>query len=426
MSKAVKKVLTVAAAVAVAYFAPQVAATLLKGSAFATSTAATVVTSAAVNAAGNAAIAAATGGDVGKAAIMGAITGGVGGYLQGPAAGTTAAPPATAPPAAAAPSVATGATPAAGASIPEVVVSTGRYAVSPLDVVPEVFAGRAGLSFTGQQAPTTPEQLQEVQVTGKTVPGLTSAADLEAGRLANQLNSANFGTRALATLRTAGREVVSKFTDPKMIADLTLRAAGQLAGSALAGSGLSPEEQKLLAAQAADLQELKNTNQELYNLRLEQAKAMLGEAARDYGFETESQARARGAGLTTAAVRGLTGERRRTELARQRRARAEEIATGRARGELMTAQQTQAARQAGLGALPVAGPQATTMAYRSGLMGNYAEAERRRLAASEASGQFFGGLYGKPQAGLMGTEPTQEERDRNLGAGVRRMFGNIA
>lgn len=430
MSKAVKKVLTVAAAVAVAYFAPQVAATLLKGSAFATSTAATVVTSAAVNAAGNAAIAAATGGDVGKAAIMGAITGGVGGYLQGPAAGTTAAPPTTAPPAAAAPSVATGATPAgvtaAGASLPEVVVSTGgRYAVSPLDVVPEVFAGRAGLSFTGQQAPATPEQLQEVQVTGKTVPGLTSAADLEAGRLANQLNSANFGTRALATLRTAGQEVVSKFTDPKAIADMTLRAAGQLAGSALAGSGLSPEEQKLLAAQAADLQELKNTNQELYNLRLEQAKAILGEAARDYGFETESQARARGAGLTTAAVRGLTGERRRTELARQRRARAEEIATGRARGELMTAQQTQAARQAGLGALSVAGPQATTMAYRSGLMGNYAEAERRRLAASEASGQFFGGLYGKPQAGLMGTEPTQEERDRTLGARVRNVFGTI-
>lgn len=425
MSKAVKKVLTVAAAIAVAYFAPQVSAALLKGSAFATSTAATVVTSAAVNAAGNAAIAAATGGDIGKAAIMGAITGGVGGYLQGPAAGTTAAPPATAPPAAAAPSVATGATPAgvtaAGASLPEVVVSTGRYAVSPLDVVPEVFAGRAGLSFTGQQAPATPEQLQEVQVTGKTLPGLTSAADLEAGRLANQLNSTNFGTRALATLRTVGREVVSKFTDPRAIADMTLRAAGQLAGSALAGSGLSPEEQKLLAAQAADLQELKNTNQELYNLRLEQAKAILGEAARDYGFETESQARTRGAGLTTAAVRGLTGERRRTELARQRRARAEEIATGRARGELMSAENVRQARQAGLTALPATGPQATTMAYRSGLMGDYAEAERRRKEASEASGQLFGGLYGKPQAGSPGlsyysqAELDEEQRRRKEG-----------
>ena len=423
MSKAVKKVLTVAAAVAVAYFAPQVAATLLKGSAFATSTAATVVTSAAVNAAGNAAIAAATGGDVGKAAIMGAITGGVGGYLQGPAAGTTAAPPATAPPAAAAPSVATGAAPAAGASLPEVVVSTGRYAVSPLDVVPEVFAGRAGLSFTGQQAPATPEQLQEVQVTGKTVPGLTSAADLEAGRLANQLNSANFGTRALATLRTAGREVVSKFTDPKAIADMTLRAAGQLAGSALAGSGLSNEEQQLLAAQAADLQELKNTNQELYNLRLEQAKAILGEAARDYGFETESQARARGAGLTTAAVRGLTGERRRTELARQRRARAEEIATGRARGELMTAQQTQAARQAGLGALPVAGPEAGTMMARAGLMNMYGVRETRRAQQAGNIGDYLGAFTGQQQVTSTGIQPPETEEQKRQR--TTNIFGDI-
>lgn len=423
MSKAVKKVLTVAAAVAVAYFAPQVAATLLKGSAFATSTAATVVTSAAVNAAGNAAIAAATGGDVGKAAIMGAITGGVGGYLQGPAAGTTAATPATAPPAAAAPSVATGAAPAAGASLPEVVVSTGRYAVSPLDVVPEVFAGRAGLSFTGQQAPATPEQLQEVQVTGKTVPGLTSAADLEAGRLANQLNSANFGTRALATLRTAGQEVVSKFTDPRAIADMTLRAAGQLAGSALAGSGLSNEEQKLLAAQAADLQELKNTNQELYNLRLEQAKAILGEAARDYGFETESQARARGAGLTTAAVRGLTGERRRTELARQRRARAEEIATGRARGELMTAQQTQAARQAGLGALPVAGPEAGTMMARAGLMNMYGVRETRRAQQAGNIGDYLGAFTGQQQVTSTGIQPP--ETDEQKRQRTTNIFGDI-
>ena len=71
MSKSVKKILTVAAAVAVAYFAPTVAAGMLKAGA---STAAKVMATAAVNAAGNAAIAAATGGDVGKAAIIGAIT----------------------------------------------------------------------------------------------------------------------------------------------------------------------------------------------------------------------------------------------------------------------------------------------------------------------------------------------------------------
>lgn len=415
MSKAVKKVLTVAAAVAVAYFAPQVAASLLTkaGTAAAASTAAKVVATAAVNAAGNAAIAAATGGDVGKAAIVGAVTGGVSGYLTAPTAAATT-PAAAAPGAAAAPAATTGAAPMAG--LQEVVVTGTRVPMSAsgLPVVSALGGGTAGTT------------LQEVTPTGTQVPGYTSAADLQAGRLANQLNSQNLGTRTLATLRTAGQDVVAKFTDPRAIADMTLRAAGQLAGSAIAGSGLSPAEEKLLAAQAADLEELRNTNQELYNLRLEQAKAMLGEAARDYGFEEESRARVRGAGLTTAAVRGLTGERRRAELARQRRARAEEVATGRARGELMTAENTRAARQAGLAALPGAGPQAAMMTARAGLMGDYAEAERRRREASEQAGQFFGGLSGSRQAGLLGTEDLEAERDRTLGARVRNMFGTIA
>ncbi len=368
MSKAVKKVLTVAAAIAVAYFAPQVSAALLTkaGTAAAASTAAKVVTTAAVNAAGNAAIAAATGGDIGKAAIVGAITGGISGYASAatagvpseaggffsPQGGGAALSQGTAAPTAATTAAATAPTAAAGGA--------GGF-FSPT-------GGGAALSSAGVAAPT-----------------------------------ASLGQRALAAVQEAGSQIVTKFTDPKAIADMTLRAAGQLAGSAIAGSGLSPEEQKLLAAQAADLQELKNTNQELYNLRLEQAKAILGEAARDYGFETESQARARGAGLTTAAVRGLTGERRRTELARQRRARAEEIATGRARGELMSAENVRQARQAGLTALPMGGPQAATMLARSGLMTDFAEAERRRKEASEAAGEFFGGQSGYRKAGLFGS-----------------------
>jgi len=416
MSKAVKKVLTVAAAVAVAYFAPQVAGALLKSAsgAAAASTAAKVVATAAVNAAGNAAIAAATGGDIGKAAITGAITGGISGYMTAPTAAATA-PGAAAPAAGATTTAATGAAPTAGLQgLQEVVVTGTRVPVgaSGLPIVSALGGGTAGTT------------LQEVTPTGTRIPGAMSPADLEAGRLANQLNSPNLGTRALATLRTAGQDVVTKFTDPRAIADMTLRAAGQLAGSALAGSGLSPAEEQLLAAQAADLQELKNTNQELYNLRLEQAKAMLGEAARDYGFEEESRARVRGAGLTTAAVRGLTGERRRAELARQRRARAEETATGRARGELMTAQNTAAARQAGLSALPGAGPQAATMAARAGLMGDYAEAERRRREASEQAGQLFGKFTGQRQAGLTDSD-IQDEVDRRIGREQRMRFGSI-
>ncbi len=409
MSKAVKKVLTVAAAIAVAYFAPQVSAALLTkaGTAAAASTAAKVVATAAVNAAGNAAIAAATGGDIGKAAITGAITGGVSGYLTAPTAAATSAAPAAAT---GAPTL-TGGPTLANAGV----TATGQQILT--GATPGLGVATApGVTTTGAFAPV-----------GSTILGATSATGVAPSAVsAAATPTLSLGQRAMGALREAGEEVVTKFTDPRAIADMTLRAAGQLAGSAIAGSGLSPAEEKLLAAQAADLEELKRTNQDLYNLRLEQAKAMLGEAARDYGFEEESRARVRGAGLTTAAVRGLTGERRRAELARQRRARAEEVATGRARGELMTAENTRAARQAGLAALPGAAPQASTMLARSGLMGDYAEAERRRREASEQSGQFFGGLTGRRQAGLLGTEDLEAERDRNIGARVRNMFGTIA
>ena len=409
MSKAVKKVLTVAAAIAVAYFAPQVSAALLKGSTFAASTAAKVVTTAAVNAAGNAAIAAATGGDIGKAAITGAITGGISGYLT-PTAAAATTPTAAAPGAATAPAAVTGGPTLANAGV----TATGQQILT---------GATPGLGVATAPSVTTASTFAP---TGATILGATSATGVAPSAVsAAATPTLSLGQRAMGALKEAGQEVVTKFTDPRAIADMTLRAAGQLAGSAIAGSGLSPAEERLLAAQAADLQELKNTNQELYNLRLEQAKAMLGEAARDYGFEEESRARVRGAGLTTTAVRGLTGERRRAELARQRRARAEEVATGRARGELMTAENTRAARQAGLAALPGAGPQASTMLARAGLMGDYAEAERRRREASEQSGQFFGGLSGSRQAGLLGTEDLEAERDRTLGARVRNIFGTI-
>lgn len=374
MSKSVKKILTIAAAVAVAYFAPQVAAGMLKAGA---STAAKVVATAAVNAAGNVAIAAATGGDIGKAAITGAITGGIGGYLS-----TTSAAAATPPPV-----TTTGGPTLANAGV----TATGQQILT--GTAPGLGVATAPTATaTGAFAPTASSILGPASVVGVTPSAVSAAAT----------PTLSLGQRAMGALKEAGTEIVSRFTDPKAIADMTLRAAGQLAGGALAGSGLSPAEQKLLAAQAADLEELKRTNTELYNLRLEQAKAILGESARDYGFEEEARAKVRGAGLTTQAVRGLTGERRRVELARQQRARAEEAATGRARGELMGAERTQQARMAGLSVLPAA-PQTATMAERSALGNWYQDAEARRQKAAEEAGGFFGSQTGQRKAGLFGS-----------------------
>lgn len=382
MSKAVKKVLTVAAAIAVAYFAPQVSAALLKGTTFAASTAASVVTTAAVNAAGNAAIAAATGGDVGKAAIAGAITGGLQGYLQAPINQLK-------------PVEVTG------------VVKPGY--TTPADIS----AGRA-LNVAEGQAFTAGGASAPAAVTPAA--GVLKAVDTTAAAAP----TASLGSRALAAVQEAGGAIVDKFTNPQAIADLTLRAAGQLAGSAIAGSGLSPAEQKLLAAQAADLEELKRTNQDLYNLRLEQAKALLGEAARDYGFETEQRARVATGAQTVAGLRGLTGERRRAEQARLRRAAQEQISTARAQGELIGAERTQQARVAGLNALP-APPQGGIMEARRSLMDMYGVGETRRQQQAGQVGDFLGAFTGKQQAGLAGFSLSDLEKETQ-----RRRFGNIA
>ena len=370
MSKSVKKIVGVVAAIAIPFAAPAIASAIGLSSAVAgavgSAAAGSAIGSALTGAALGAATGAVTGQDIGRSALMGAIGGGVGGYVQAPTAASL----------------------------------TG---VTPTGVVPGTAAYYSNLAAAAPTAATT-----------TFAPGLAGAQMAGTGTyLASNVPTAaaaapSIGTRLADVLRNTGQEVVNKFTDPKNLADLTLRAAGQLAGSAIAGSGLSPEEQALLNAQAADLESLKNTNQELYRLRLDQAKALLGEAARDYGAEEEARAQVRGVGLTRQALRGLTGERRRAEEAEQLRARAEERATGRARGELMSAQNRVATRQAGLALLPSA-PELTTMNARSGLMNMYGTRENRRQEQAGQIGDWFGALTGQSQTKRTGNEEEDQK-----------------
>lgn len=371
MSKSVKRIIGVVAAIAIPFAAPAISSAIGLSAAVG-ATAGSALTGAALGAASGAV----TGQDIGRSALFGAIGGGIGGYTAG--------------------------------------------------------AGGAG-------------GLEEVAVTGKRVAGAMTPADIAAGRVLNQANMAgaggffspgggaaafntaaaapgaaapaaaapSIGTRLGNAIRGVPEQIATKFSDPKMLADLTLRAAGQLAGSALAGSGLSPEEQALLNAQAADLQELKSTNEELFRLRMDQAKALLGEAARDYGFEEEARAAVRGAGLTTEALRGLTGERRRAEQARQLRARSEERGTARARGELLGSERRTATRLAGLQAIP-APPQISTMNARTNLMNMYGTGETRRQEQAGQIGDWFGSLTGQRQGQSIGGGETVEERLRRL------------
>jgi len=198
-------------------------------------------------------------------------------------------------------------------------------------------------------------------------------------------------------LSKAGDELKAKFTDPKALADLTLRAAGQLAGSALAGTGLSAEEQALLNAQTEELRMLQQTNQALFNQRLEQAQNLIGESKyfdpEYFGLQRARRAQIAGARAKRAGLRGLTGG------AREAEARRFDLATGRdvgtaydvgygtgVSGRLQT-------MQAGLSQMPTSFP--SSMSEYSNLRQAYAGAEQRRAQQAKDIGSLFGSLTGR-------------------------------
>ena len=188
------------------------------------------------------------------------------------------------------------------------------------------------------------------------------------------------------------KTIAAKFKDPKALADLTLRAAGQLAGSALAGSGLSPEEETLLAQQTDELRNLQQTNQALFNQKLEQAQNLMGESKyfdpEYFGLQSARRAQTAGAVAKRTGLRGLTGDRRESE------ARRFDIESGRRTGTaydtgFMSAIspriQTQ---QAGLAMMPASGP---SVNY-TGLQNAYSTAANRRRETQGDIGTLFGSL----------------------------------
>ena len=428
MSKGVKTLISIGAALAVPFVAPAIAAS------FGTSM---VVSSALAGAGLQAAAAAATGGDVGRAALMGGIGGGLYGYMAGPAAAATAQPAIAAgtgaPMSAAAPrtfDAATGAfVPAAApagmsyAAGMEPVLSSSGYmlpqatgtmaALAPStatavgagfeSAIPEVAFGATPAAAAGITPPpevafgATPAATSAAPVvtptSGLNIPQSVAATPTGAAAAAAGAPK----TFAEALSRVPG-EVAAKFRDPKALADLTLRAAGQLAGAALVGSGLSPEEEALLAAQRQDLENLRQTNQQLFQQKLDQAQALLGEARyfdpNYFRQQAETAAKVNIGRQQQAATRGQTGAQREfTE--RQYQLGAARIAPT---AGLQAAGQAQQARlqtmQAGLQQIPTSGP---TVDY-SRLMAGYETADVRRRKDQELVGELFGGLTGSKKS----------------------------
>lgn len=440
-------VVGIAAAIAIPFAAPAIAASLgasmgITAASFGMSAAVGGTLGSALIGAGlGAATAAAMGQNVGRGALFGGIGGGVGGYLEAAnaanaasgmfagettQAGMLAAQEAGMGAAAAAPgtgAVTTGglstgfgdattqagmlAAQEAGLSLPQ---TQQAAMLAAQDAGFGAQLSNVGSTATAYQAPTAAAGLNTQQALASTgfVPTAESAANFNipaATPTSPGTAAATSGRSFTDTLSKTGTEIQKKFTDPRNLADMTLRAAGMLAGSAIAGDGLSDQERALLEAQTAELQTLQQQNQALFNEKLDAARNLIGESKyfdpEYFGLQSARRAQTQVATAKRAGLSGLTGERRQAEERRY------DIAGGRATGTAYdTGFQTGvqgrlATEQAGLSAFPSQYPGAGLTGYGA-LSASYGAADRRRRQAAEDVGSLFGGITGVSRSRSLG------------------------
>ncbi len=273
-------------------------------------------------------------------------------------------------------------------------------------------AANAGTSYATQTSPAYAQA--GLQVTPAMEQAAANAA-VQSGSMVNVPGTGGAATQTVASTSPAAQAMTAaktavpttfsealkaKFTDPRNQADLVLRAAGQLAGSALAGDGLSDEEKQLLQQQTAELQQLRETNQELFQQRLQEAQNIIGESKyfdpAYFGMQAERAVRTQGArakrealskyGTRNAGLR--SAEERRFDLG---------IATGSQTAYLQGADAAQRNKVntavTGANLIPTSGPSAG-LQYGSYVGGLYDAAERRRRQAAGDIGDLFGTFTG--------------------------------
>ena len=452
-AKWIAPVVAVAAAIVIPYAAPAVFSALASSVGVAAATMSTTaftigsaVVGAGMGALAGVASAAISGQNMGRSALFGAvggaIGGGVGGYAEaGKMAATaaqTAAPGATATTAAveAAPSV----VPAEAIQITEDGIAYSKITGEMLTETPQGFvaASQSGqASNIGAQLSNAPAEyaplggdtaatqaapqagLQTVNAPAAAPTELAQVTASPAGDVVNGVQTTanagaaagNVASKAPMTFGEALKQVPStiaaKFSDPKALADMTLRAAGQLAGSQLAGSGLSPEEQQLLNAQRSELEQLRETNRDLFNQRLQAAQNLIGESKYfdpEY-FGLQSQRRVQtAAGLQTQeALRKISPQRAGLRAAEERRARLGATMAGETaylQGADTAEQNRLRVEQAGINAMPTTAP-AGSLQYGQYLGGLYDVGYNRRNKEAAGIGSFIGGLTGTNKAGSL-------------------------
>ena len=371
MSKSLKKVVGIAASLIVPYASPIIAGAIGLSGAVG-GVLGSAITGAALGGAGTAAL----GGDWKKGALFGGIGGGIGGYMN----------------------------PGGGSELLGIKgdSSLGRWGAASSGAG-GANAGNAGLSTGGnvaQGAAPTPTS------TPTPTPG-TATPDWGGGLTVDTSTAPppGMGQRLTAALTNAPRELLNKVSDPKFLADLTLKAGMMLSGQALAGNmaGMSPEEQMLLKAQMEDLQTMRAQNKDLYDIRMAQAQKLLGEAEYfdpvQLGKQAARQEQVRSGLATTEGLRGIRDEgKRQAEARRFALGASKNVGTAFEQGQQTGIAGRLQTRAAGLSALPTP-PAMTSYAQLAGAYGNQYERQRQ---ARQDIGSFFGGLTSDKSTGDTG------------------------
>jgi hypothetical protein len=435
MGKKFKKALGFVAAIFIPFVAPIIASTIGLSAAIG-STVGSALVGAGLGAA-NAAVL--TGGDVGRGALMGGIGGGIRGYNYTPAATAATNMSSYTNPAAlqaASPetyNVATGAysAPVTASFVPDNMSSyTNPVAqqAAGLDTASTTAAfDPVSSSYTNLEAqqaagfnapPVTTDPFVATNASSYTNPAALQAASPETYNVATGAYSAPAATNMSsytnpAALQAAGLnaappttfadalkavpgEIAAKFSDPQALADMTLRAAGALAGSLSAGDGMSNAEKALLKAQTDELRELQQTNKALFDQKLQAAQNLIGESKyfdpEYFGLQRARKAKLAGAKAKRAGLRGLTGARRASEERRF------DLATGRDTGSAFDQgfQTGIAGRlqntQAGLSGMP--GYLTGSGAEYTNIYNQYAAADKRAAERAKGAGELFGSITG--------------------------------
>ena len=401
MSKAVKTIVAIAVSVAIPFVAPAISASLGLSAAIG-ATAGSAVVGAGLGAVN----AAATGGNVGQGALMGGIGGGIGGYNYTPAptipggapvfdynAATNSLVPAPGYGAAAA------AAPVGLSNVPSAIdAQTLTAANATVDPIASLNASEGFTTVDPTYAQVGSAAAAPAEIANAATVA-NRAADFNAAAAPAAAPAAAAPKTFAEAIRAVPGTIAAKFSDPKALADLTLRAAGSIAGSLASGDGMSDQEKQLLQAQTDELRKLQESNKALFDQKLQAAQDLIGESKyfdpEYFGLQRARRAQLAGAKAKQAGLRGLTGSRRESEERRLDLATGRDTGTAFDQGFLGGLSGRMQTAQAGLTAMP-AYPSADT--GFSNLRAAYEAADKRRRGAQSDFAKLYGSFTGASTA----------------------------